>query len=181
MRRALVVLAAVLLALPVAACASSRDRSGKATKGFYAPDEGMLWEVTRREMKRAGFAPDLEASTTNQVLVSRWDVHLNPFSNKGWREQATITLVRDPEKAGFWTAEANVTREWNTETREPLNAAKASWERPERVPDKESRLVSAIESFFLGRDVSDRFRTDYDMPAGGPPAVPPTRAPSTTR
>ncbi|MCC7138977.1 MAG: hypothetical protein IT460_11195 [Planctomycetes bacterium] len=180
MRAPLAVLALAAVLLPVAGCASSRDRAGKPTKGFYAPDSAMLWEVTRREMKRAGFTPDLDASTTDQMLVSRWDSHLYPFSNKGYREQATITLVPDPDKTGWWTAEANVTREWNTEVREPLNPAKAKWERPERVADKETRIVAAIESFFLGRDVSDRFRADYDVPSDAP-AVPPTRDPSKTR
>jgi hypothetical protein len=173
MRRPLVLLAAALL---LCGCSSKRDTSGQASRGFAAPDYEILWDVAGKEMARAGFPPDLDASNRDaRVLVSRWQTQLMPFAGRGWREQATVRLVPVEGQANRWTIEANVTRESNTNVKEPSNPAKAEWENPERIAAKERQIVYGIETFFIGHDVSPRFRTDYDMPAAPAPVIPPTR------
>jgi hypothetical protein len=171
MRLPLALLAAVLL---LAACSTGkRDMSGQASRGFAVPDYEILWDVAGKEMARAGFPPDLDASNRDgRVLVSRWQVQLMQFAGRGWREQATLRLVPVEGQANRWTVEANVTREYNTEVKEPSNPAKAKWESPERIGTKERQIVYGIETFFIGHDVSPRFRTDYDMPAASPVIAP---------
>jgi hypothetical protein len=165
--------ALLLLALLLAACGSKRDMSGQASRGFVAPSYEVLWDVAGKEMARAGFPPDLEnSSRENKVLTSRWQTQLMQFSGKGWREQATVYLRPVEGQTSRWTVEANVTREYNVNIKEPSNPAKAEWKNPERIGAKERQIVYGIETFFIGHDVSPRFRTDYGMPAESAPITP---------
>jgi hypothetical protein len=171
MRTPLVVLALLVTATTSAACQSGKaDRTGQTSAGFYAPNFEMLWEVTRKEMGRAGFTPDGDASSREgRVMQSRWATQLQPFSGRGYREQATVKLVPIPDRPDRWAVEANVIRQVNKTIKEPLNIAKAEWSDGDRVAEKEAQIVYGIESFFLGHDVSDRFRSTYGMPAGRTP------------
>jgi hypothetical protein len=162
------------LAMLLAACGSKRDMSGQASRGFLAPSFEVLWDVAGREMARAGYPPDQENSTReSQTLVSRWQVQLMPFGGKGIREQATVYLHPVSGETNRWTVEANVTREHNMNQKDPGNAAVAEWKQSERVPGKERQIVYGIETFFIGHEVSPRFRTDYDMPGAPAPVTPP--------
>lgn len=175
MRTALAALVAVSVLL---GCQSGKaDRTGQTSTGFYAPNFDMLWDIARKEMGRAGYTPDGEASSREtRTLVSRWDTHLAPFSGRGYREQATVTLVPIPDQADRWAVEANVIRQVNKTIKEPMNIAKAEWSEGDRMFDKERQIVYGIESFFLGHDVSDRFRATYGMPAGRTPIEAPKPA-----
>lgn len=177
MRRLAPVLAAVLVAAAVGGCQGSKvDRTGQASAGFYAPSFEILWEVARKEMGRAGFVPDPEASSREtKVLVSRWSTNLAPFSGRGTREQATVTLRPIPERADHYSVEANVIRQANMNIKAPMDPAKAEWTDGERLPDRERQIAYGVESFFLGHDVSDRFRNTYGMPAGRSPIAPAPR------
>lgn len=176
---ALVVLAVSVAASVLVGCQSGKaDRTGQSSTGFYAPNFEMLWDVTRKEMGRAGFTPDTDASgREGKVMTSRWNTNLAPFSGRGYREQATITLVPIPDKPDRWAVEANVIRQVNLQIKEPMNIGRAEWTPGERMFDKEAQIVYGIESFFLGHDVSDRFRSTYGMPAGRTPieAPPPSK------
>jgi hypothetical protein len=87
-------------------------------------------------------------------------------------------LVPIPDQPDRWAVEANVIRQVNKTIKEPMNIAKAEWSDGDRVGEKESQMVYGIESFFLGHEVSDRFRSTYGMPAGRTPiAAPPPAAP----
>ncbi len=167
-------LAATLVFVPLAACQSGKaDMTGQSTEGFYAPNYDTLWDVTRRELNRAKFTADLENSDkANHVMVSRWNTHLAPFAMKGWREQATVTLRPVPGREGYWTVEANVIRQNNKQGKAPMEPSMADWTPGDRDTEREARLVYSIEAFFLGGDVSERFRTRYGMPAGRTPVVP---------
>ncbi len=171
MRTVLAALALVVAATSLPACQGGKaDRTGQTSAGFYAPNFDMLWDITRKEMGRAGFTPDPDASSREgRVMQSRWNTQLAPFSGRGYREQATVTLVPIPDKPDRWAVEANVIRQVNKTIKEPMNIAKAEWSEGDRVAEKESQIVYSIESFFLGHDVSDRFRATYGMPAGRAP------------
>jgi hypothetical protein len=171
MRTVLVLVAAAALA----ACSSKPDRTGQTSAGFYVPDFEMLWDVSRKEMARAGFAPDGEASSREtKTLVSRRNTQLMPFSGQGYRDQATVVLREIPDKPDHWAVEVNVLRERNTNLKAPSEIAKAEWTTGQRIPEKERQISFGIESFFLGYDVSSRFRTTYGMgPAREPIAPPP--------
>jgi hypothetical protein len=177
-------LLALALALPFVGvplgCASKVDTKGQVTQGFYAGQFEMLWDVSRKEMVRNGFSPDPDAcNKAGKVMVSRWNVQLASFSGKGYREQATITMHDVPDKAGWYTVEVNVLRSFNKELAEPLNPGKAQWDAGVRQPDREQHIAYAIETFFLGHDVSTRFRSDYGMQSAPPPVAPPPVTPPT--
>lgn len=173
-------LALLVLAALLPACQSNVDKTGQHSEGFYVPSYDTLWDVTRQELNRAGFTADLEASNkAGRVMVSRWGTHLMPFSMKGWREQATVTIHPVDGRENYWSVEANVIRQNNKTTREPMNPAMADWTDGERDEAKEQRIVYAIERFFMGDDVSERFRMKYGMPAGHEPVKATPPAPDT--
>lgn len=159
--------ALLLVALAAVGCQGSRaDRTGQKSAGFHVADFEILWDVARREMGRNGYVPDSEASSREgKVMTSRWNTQLAPFSGRGQREQATLTFVPVPDQPNRWTVEANVIRQVNKQIKEPMNIVKAEWTDGDRVPEKEGQLVYGIESFFLGHDVSDKFRSSHGMPA----------------
>jgi hypothetical protein len=158
----------LLPALAVTACSSGkRDTTGRPSKGFVVPSYEVLWDVAKKEMGRAGFPADLENSNQEaRVLVSRWQTQLMPFGGKGRREQATVTLIPEDGSQTRWSVQANVIRESNMDLKDPSDPGKAEWKNPERVDAKERQIVYGIESFFIGHEVSPRFRTDYDVPEG---------------
>src|SRR5688500_18287589 len=165
---------AVLVAVALCACSSSADRSGQTSEGFYAPDFEVLWDVSRKEMARAGYAPDGEASSREtRTLVSRRNTQLMPFSGQGYREQATVHLREIPDRPSYWAVEVNVLREQNKNIKAPTEIAKAEWSTAERSPERERQIAYGIQSFFTGYDVSNRFRSTYGMPAGREPIAPP--------
>jgi len=181
MRTVLAALAVVVSLSALPGCQSGKaDRTGQTSAGFYAPNFEMLWDVARKEFGRAGFTPDSETSSREtKVMTSRWNTHLAPFSGRGYREQATVTLVPIPNQADRWAVEANVIRQVNTQIEQPMNIGRAEWTDGERMFDKERQIVYGVESFFLGHDVSDRFRSTYGMPAGRAPiAAPPPVQPA---
>jgi hypothetical protein len=77
MRTVLAVLVLVAAATLLPACQSGKaDRTGQTSAGFYAPNFEMLWDVTRKEMGRAGFTPDQDASSREgKIMQSRWNTH----------------------------------------------------------------------------------------------------------
>lgn len=157
----------VLAALPLAACSSSPDRTGRATQGFYVPSYETLWERVGIEMRESGYPPDPDASNkAGRVVVSRWDTVMMPFTGKGTREQATVTMHPVPGKDNYWSVEANVLREQNMNSKDPTNPRKADWKNPTRVPEAESQLVHRIETFFVGYELSPEFRNRYGLGAG---------------
>ena len=162
------VLAAALLGVAAiaAGCQSKADKTGLASRGFYSPDFDTVWEVGEREMVKAGFTPDRDASSKEtRTMVSRWSNSLMPFANKGYRQQATVYFHEVEGQANRWTVEANVIRETNTNITQPSNPIVAKWEDPIRVPEKERALVGRIEMFFLPQGVSPEFRSRYGLPA----------------
>jgi hypothetical protein len=162
-------LAVAVLAAGSAGCLGAcqkPDTSGQVTRGFYSPDFDTVWEVSEREMARAGFSPDPDASSrATRTLVSRWEAQMSPFSARGHREKATVVLHPVPGTPDRWTVEVNVTRETNMAIVNPSNPVVAKWENPTRVGDREHMLAENIERFFVPRDVSPEFRTRYGMPA----------------
>ena len=174
--------ALALAALLAAGCQSKADKTGLASRGYYSPDFETVWEVAGREMTKAGFTQDVDASSeTTKTMVSRWKNSLMPFSHKGYREQATLTFHEVEGQENRWTVEANVIRETNTNITQPSNPIVAKWEDPIRVPEKERALVGRIEMFFLPQRVSPEFRSRYGMPAprdGSTDDRPPTEAPT---
>lgn len=156
-------------------CQSKPDTTGQSTQGFYASSADTLWDLSEQTLNRSGFVVDSEASSReNLTMVSRWKTSLQPFSFKGWREQATLTFHAIEGKPDYWTVEANVLRQTNLEEREPNNPVKARWKGGERMPAEEMRLVHDIEMAFLTRDVSPEFRARYGMPPPPPPVAPPS-------
>ena len=128
-------------------------------------------------MRESGFPPDLEASNrATRTMVSRYDTTLQPFTGKGTREQATVTIHPVPDRENYYTVEANVLRERNMNSKDPGNARKADWKDPVRVPDAEAQLVHRIETFFIGYEVSPQFRNRYGM-SPGRTAIPPRVSP----
>src|SRR5437762_1782210 len=107
MRSVLVLLGAAFLGTTaLAGCQSTADKTGQSSEGFYAPDYDTLWDITRRELNRAGFTADIdESSKENRVMVSRWNTQLAPFSMRGHREQATVTLVPIPSRPDYWSVQ----------------------------------------------------------------------------
>lgn len=162
-----------LLAFSTGCSSKGPDMTGQSTAGFYAPDYEMLWDIGRKEMNNAGYPPDRENSDKpGRKLVSRWKVSLHPFSHQGWREQATLYFHPVEGRDGYWTVEANVVRQTNTNEKNPTDAARAEWDAGVRVPDRETRLVYGVESFFVGHEVSPQFRTNYGMQGAPPPVTP---------
>jgi hypothetical protein len=172
---------AVLALLALAACQSKADRTGLASRGFYAPDFEMVWEKGQEEMMAAGFVPDLENSgRETRTIVSRWSLSMMPFANKGYREQATLTFQPVEGQTNRWTVEANVLREVNSNITQPSNPVVAKWETGTRVPEKERMLVARIESVFRTHDVSPEFRARYGMPAAPEGGIDDRRPPAPT-
>ena len=174
-------LAATLVAVVLAgaACQSKADRTGLASRGFYSPDFESVWDVSAREMARAGYTPDMEnSSKETKTMVSRWSLSLQPFSNQGYREQATLTFHEVEDQPNRWTVEANVLREGNSNIKHPSNAVAAKWETGTRVPEKERSLVGRIELFFVPRGVSPEFRARYGMPRAPETDAPPPVTPN---
>ena len=183
MKRTLATLALLLplAGVPVGCASGKADTSGQLTQGFYAGEFEMLWDVSRKEMVRAGFSPDRDnCNKAGMVMVSRYNVQLAAFSGKGYREQATITMHPVPDKPGWFTVEANVLRSMNKELAEPTNLALADWDAPVRQPEREQHIAYAIETFFLGHDASSQFRSSYGMRAAPPPVAPLPVTPPTT-
>jgi hypothetical protein len=171
------VLAAVALAL--VAC-KGPDRTGQVSRGFFSPDFDTVWEVAEREMERSGFTPDREnSSKATRTLVSRWELSMQPFAGRGYREQATLTFHEVPGQPNRWTVESNVLRETNMAMVAPSNPVVAKWENPVRVPEKEMLLTRNVERFFLPNDVSPEFRARYGMPPPLRPEEPPAPAAET--
>jgi hypothetical protein len=171
-------LALAAAALAAAAC-QKPDATGQTTRGFYSPDFDTVWEVAEREMTRAGYTPDPDASSrATRTLVSRWELQMSPFSARGHREKATVFLHPVPGASDRWSVEVNVTRETNMAIVQPDNPVVAKWENPQRVGDREHMLAENIERFFVPRDVSPEFRTRYGMPAA-PKTTTPAPAPAT--
>ena len=126
-----------------------------------------LWERAGTEMRESGFPPNWEESNrATRTIVSRYDTTLQPFTGKGTREQATVTLHPIEGKENYWSVEANVLREQNMNGKEPGNIRKADWKNPIRVPEAEGNLVHRIETFFIGYEVSPQFRNRYGMTPG---------------
>jgi hypothetical protein len=152
-----------VLAAALAAC-SSVDKTGIASRGFYSPDFDTVWEVAEREMQREGFVPDRTASSKeNKTMVSRWAMSLQPFSSRGYREQATLTFREVPNAPKRYTVEVNVLRELNSQITQPGNPIVAEWEDGVRVYEKEALIARRIETFFIPKDVSPEFRARYGM------------------
>ena len=169
MRRAALLLASVVLPV-VAGCSSGRpDRTGQSTEGFYAPGQDSVWEISEGQLNRQGFAVDADASSkATGTLISRWAINLHPFSHKGYRDQATVTIHPVASRASYYTVEVNVIRQINKNIKEPTNPARVDWDSGARVPDVERVLKNDIELFFVGHNVSDQFRAAYGMPAARP-------------
>ncbi len=164
----------VACASTFAGCSSNVDRAGRSTQGFFVPSFETLWERAATEMRDTGYPVDIEASNrATKTLVSRWDTTLVPFSGKGTREQATLTLHPVEGRDNYWTVEANVIREQNMNIMDPANPRAAEWKNGARVPEQEAMLVHRIETWFLGYEVSPQFRDRYGMGAGRT-VVPPT-------
>ena len=152
-----------VLCIALAAC-SSVDKTGRPSRGFYSPDYDSLWERAQITMQEEGYPVDLDASSKDtKILVSRWAMSLQPFSHRGYREQATLTLHEIPEAKNRWSVEVNVLREINKEVKHPNNALLANWDDGVRVPGREAMIARRLESFFIPHDVSPQFKAAYRM------------------
>ncbi len=176
MKRSLLPLSGLLaLALLATACQSGPDKTGTSTQGFYASSYDLLWDLSVEQLGRSGWATDSEESSREgKTMVTRWRTRLMPFAMRGWRDRATLVFHPVEGRPDYWTVEANVLRQTNTEEKEPANPVKAKWDKGVRVPEDETRLVHDIEMAFLSRDVSPEFRARYGMPSGPRPIPPPS-------
>lgn len=159
---------ALALALPCAATlpgCRGVDTTGQRSDGFMAPDRSLVFEAAADALRQQGFTPDSSASSESAgVVVSRHKLSMAPFSGQGYREQATLRIAEVPGRAGYFTVEANVLREYNDNIEQPSNPVTADWRSGVRVPERENLLKSIVQMRFVSPDASTQFRQERGLP-----------------
>ncbi len=176
-------LAASLLALPLlllGACQTAQKPTGAATsEGFPAPNQGIVYDFALQALDQQGFIPDLDRSDpTAGRIETRYKTSLQPFSRKGFREKATVTIRPVSGRPGYFTTDAQIVRDYNDNLDQPSSIGAAEWTRTERVEDEEQLLNERIQMNFLPGGLSPAFRRIHGMEDSGADEPPPRPAPT---
>ncbi|RMH04592.1 MAG: hypothetical protein D6702_02760 [Planctomycetota bacterium] len=103
----------------------------------HGPPMRDLMHAAQLAMMRADFPPG-ETDSVGGVATSGWDVHLSPYSERGYRSQAVVEIERLDEPRSY-LLRVRVRTQVNTEKHKTLDPAAADWE--DRLEDPERARV----------------------------------------
>ena len=138
MRRRWLALVALVLAVCLPSCASSRPDPSWQSAEVKVLSENVLWQVTRVALEKNNFPLGAGIDQTRLCAISGWNHSLAPFRGKGWRERCYVQWKRRGE--GRWTVEVRVERDRNDDISHPLDLSYAQWE-PDPDDSERARLV----------------------------------------
>jgi hypothetical protein len=121
------------LGLGSSGCASNQPEPQWIEREFGAGTDQLLMDCTALAIQKTGFPVGSGIDPGRLVAVSGWQISLQPFRGKGWREQCEVRFER--LEKGRYKASIRVRHEKNDDILHPLDLTYAQW-----VPEPDNTL-----------------------------------------